>query len=156
MDHLFPARMSLLSSEVHSPKVIIPGCTNHSPFVPKNFKPQLEPKKMDSKVEELTTNPNQENFIARYGRSSQVILKGIDIDLVSDLRGPPLVEKESQKKVGMVSNESRRGVGVVSIRESNQPKSQTYTRRPLRQPHSGIQKFLEAGNKVSAGGNGIL
>ncbi|KAM6562856.1 hypothetical protein CsatB_022854 [Cannabis sativa] len=64
--------MSHLSSEVHPPKFITSGCTNHfsSPSFPKDFKPQLEPETTDSKAEELPTNPNQGNPVDRYGRSS--------------------------------------------------------------------------------------
>ncbi|KAM6570182.1 hypothetical protein CsatB_018167 [Cannabis sativa] len=70
--------MSHLSSEVCPPKLITLGCTNHSssPYVPKDFKPQLEPETMDSKAEELPADPNQGNPVDRYVRSSQVILEG--------------------------------------------------------------------------------
>ncbi|KAM6567192.1 hypothetical protein CsatA_026320 [Cannabis sativa] len=145
MDSLFLAKMPYLSSGVYPPKLIIQGCNNHFPFVPKNFKPQLELETMDSKVEELPTNPNQGNPVARYGRSSQVILEGMDINLVSDLRGPPQADKECRKKVD-----------VVSIRESSQPKTQTCTKRPLRQSLPSIEEFLESGNRISAARNGIF
>uniref|UniRef100_A0A803Q6A6 Uncharacterized protein n=1 Tax=Cannabis sativa TaxID=3483 RepID=A0A803Q6A6_CANSA len=80
----------------------------------------------------------------------------IDIDLVNDLRGPPQVDKESRRKVGMVLDESGGKVGVVSIRESNKTKTQTCTRIPLRQPLSSIEEYPEAVNKVSAAANGIF
>ncbi|KAM6577974.1 hypothetical protein CsatB_029811 [Cannabis sativa] len=142
MDYFLPAKISLLSSEVYSPRLIIPRCTNQFPFVPTNFKPQPEPKTMDSRDEELPTNPNQGNPLTYHGRSSQVIPKGID--LVSDLKDPPQSGEEFQRKIGMVSSGSGKEVGVVSIRESSQLKTLTCAKRSLRQPLFSVEKFLEA------------
>ncbi|KAM6541480.1 hypothetical protein CsatB_005927 [Cannabis sativa] len=131
MDHLFPVKMSLLSS-----------------------KSLPEPQMMDSRTEEIPTNPNQGNPVACHGRSSQVIPEGID--LVSDLKGPPQDDEEFQRKIGMVSCVYGKEFGAVSIRESSQPKAQTWARRLLCQPLSGIEEFLEDRKKISASGNGIF
>uniref|UniRef100_A0A803P5G3 Uncharacterized protein n=1 Tax=Cannabis sativa TaxID=3483 RepID=A0A803P5G3_CANSA len=67
MDHLFPARMSLLSSEVHLSKPVLARRTNPFPFLPKDFSPQPKPKMMDSKTKEFPTNPNHGDPIAFHG-----------------------------------------------------------------------------------------
>ncbi|KAM6551114.1 hypothetical protein CsatB_000922 [Cannabis sativa] len=92
MDCFLTAQMSLLSSKVYPPRLIIPRCTNQFPFVPTDFKPQSESEMMDCKAKELPTNPNQGNPVTCHGRSSQVIPEGID--LVSDLKDPPQAGEE--------------------------------------------------------------
>ncbi|KAM6543185.1 hypothetical protein CsatB_007632 [Cannabis sativa] len=144
MDYFLPAKIFLLSLEVYPFRLIIPICTNHFPFVPTDFKPQPEPETMDSRVVELLTNPNQGNPVACHGRSSQVIPEGID--LVSNLKDPPQADEKFQRKIGMVSGGSGKEVGIVSIRESSQPKSLTCARRSSRKPLSSVEKFPKAGN----------
>ncbi|KAM6590515.1 hypothetical protein CsatA_013120 [Cannabis sativa] len=149
MVHFFSAKMSILSLKVHPSKFIIPRCTNQFPFVHTDFKPQLEPETMDSKAEELPTNLNYGNPIACHGRSPQRIW----IDLVGDLKGPPQADKEFQGRLAWMQMKE---VGVISIRESNQPKKQTYARRLLHRPLSSTEEFPEAGKKISASGNEIF
>ncbi|KAM6575086.1 hypothetical protein CsatA_023413 [Cannabis sativa] len=153
MDYFLLAKMSLLSSEVYPSRLIIPRCTSHFPFVPVEFKPQPESETMDSKAEELSTNPNQGSPIACHGRSSQVIPGGIH--LVSDLKDLPQTDEEFQRKIGMVLGGSGKEVGVVSMRESSQPKTVTCARRSLRQPLSNVEKFHKDGKEISASGNEI-
>ncbi|KAM6553845.1 hypothetical protein CsatB_014607 [Cannabis sativa] len=154
MDYFLPAKMSLLSSEVYPSRLIISRCTNHFLFVPTDLKPQLELETMDSMGEELPTNPNQGNSVACHDRSLQVIPEGID--LMRNLKGPPQADEEFQRNIGMVLGGSGKEVGVVSIEESSQPKTLTCVKRSLCQPLSGVEKFPEAGKKISSSGNGIF
>ncbi|KAM6553768.1 hypothetical protein CsatB_014530 [Cannabis sativa] len=104
----------------------------------------------DSKIKELPITPNKGDVIDHYEKSLQEIFEGMDIDFESDFRGPPQADKQSKKKVVPV------GVVTDSTKEPNRPKTQACRRRPLGEPISRVEKFLEAGNEVSTARNGIF
>uniref|UniRef100_A0A803PA35 Uncharacterized protein n=1 Tax=Cannabis sativa TaxID=3483 RepID=A0A803PA35_CANSA len=140
--------MSHPSSETYFSKLVTPEYNNcfSSPYVPKNIKSQFKLEMKDSKNEDLLIDSTQGDTGDHCRRSSQEIFE----DFESKFRGPSQADKKSEKKVIPVS------VVMDFTKEPNWPKTQACKRRPLDQPISGVDKFLEARNEVSAVGNGIF
>uniref|UniRef100_A0A803PKM9 Uncharacterized protein n=1 Tax=Cannabis sativa TaxID=3483 RepID=A0A803PKM9_CANSA len=89
----------------------------------------------DSRTEDCSINPNQENTVDRYRRFLQEISEGMDVDFESMFKGPPKADKKSRKKIVQADEVAN------STKEPKRPKTKAYTKRSSSQPVIDVDKI---------------